>query len=168
MVPCDSSRSLAKWVWQSARKLSSASQMEHCKGFQSVPNGLGFRLFQFLAVFQLIVKVNASNLFAALAVFSFTNLGFELFTLLGPSAKAFQITLGCLSAAIVLSCFHDEIRFFNISIFSSTDQCRLWKSKCLSSNLLPISPQAQCQGQILDPTYETMSVVVVRGKTEWK
>ena len=63
--------------------------MEHCKGFQYVPNGLVFRLFPFLAVFQLIVEVNASNLFSALVVFSLTNLGFELFTLLGPSAKAF-------------------------------------------------------------------------------
>ena len=163
MVPCDSSRSLAKWVLplpgsfgQSAQKRSSASQMEHCKGIQYVPNGLVFRLFPLLAIFQLIVNVTASNLLSPLVVFSRTILGFELFTLLGPSA----IALGCLSPAIVLSCFHDEIRLFSISILSRTDQCRLWEFKCLSSNLLPISLQAQ----ILDPTYETMSVVVVRGR----
>ena len=63
--------------------------MEHCKGFQYVPNALVFRLFPFLAVFQLIVNITASKLCSPLVVFFVTILVFELFTLLGLSAKAF-------------------------------------------------------------------------------
>ena len=73
--------------------------------------------------------------------------------LLGPSTETRLIALECVCVCGSWNC--SEMRSWWNKLLRhqrsqlESHQCRLWNFQCLSSNLLPISPQSQCRNHLI-------------------
>ena len=157
LVPRDWSCSFAEWnlPLPKPRKCAMESQITHVKTMRLFPEGLS--CLRYIYLDDCLWTYDWKNcvevgLVTSLA-FSSWLLRLKKNALLRPSTETPLIAIECVCVCGSWNCA--ELRsWWNKRLLHQrsqlkSHQCRLWKFQCLSSNLLPISPQSQCRNHLI-------------------